>query len=295
VKTIQKILLYTSNLPTANRSWLGFHGRKLVAEAYFRIISCLLRVTSFKNPYYKSHKKQHSPCSYTYLLLEDAYFFASPNALDLKITEAILQKLDKAKCNNISNVAHGKKFMFDLIKSIPNEAFLDISRDILRFSFMKSIDEYLGEDSRITSIKLLKSPPSVNTEYTKSQLFHFDDQSKRMIKIIIPISDIDKKSGPFTFIPAKQSKIISKKMHYGFPFKDSNISVMLENKFNLFHHSLDLISSGTPTWLCIDTSRCLHMGSRKVNNERILLMISLNGGLRTTLLPEPISVSIKMT
>ena len=210
-----------------------------------------------------------------------------------KIFENIIAKVVQSSSLCYIDTKQNKNFMRDNIKHIDLGTLQELAYSFHCFSFTESLKSYLGDDARVVSIKHLVSPSiQGQTYFTKSQLYHLDDQAERMIKLIIPLKPISTKSGPFSFIPAPITMQIKKIISYGLPFKDSNIPIGIEKKYYFSDKSVQFLTCSTPEWLLIDTSRCLHMGSRNVETERSLLMISMNGGVRTTFIAEPISVSL---
>ena len=99
-----------------------------------------------------------------------------------------------------------------------------------------------------------------------SQLWHFDRDDTRMLKLFVYLTDVKSESdGPFTFIDKIQSNLI----------KNSFIMRHLEDsEVNRYVKKSDYIQMIRPKLSCflVDTSVCYHMGSRlPPDHSRVML------------------------
>ncbi len=125
---------------------------------------------------------------------------------------------------------------------------------------------YLGAVPRLTGAMLVWSPE--NDTARSSQLFHFDYEDLTQLKMFINIFDTTEEQGPLTFLPADVSSQVQR-----------SIGRILgrvpdERVFQAggLHHDHKLVGpSGSGAFL--DTSRCLHYGSRFNKRDRLILIV----------------------
>ena len=135
-----------------------------------------------------------------------------------------------------------------------------VSRPIL-----DSVTGYLGTVPRLVGARLCWSPP--NETARSSQLFHFDYEDLTQVKVFINIFETKEDQGPLTFIPADISEHVQKSIRRVSRVSDERIyNAGARNK------EIKLIGpSGSGAFL--DTSRCLHYGSRFNRRDRLVLII----------------------
>ena len=140
--------------------------------------------------------------------------------------------------------------------------------ELLRFMVSRPIldtaTRYLGAVPLLAGANLWWSPP--NTTAAASQLFHTDNEDWRQLKVFINLFDTDEEHGPFTFLPAGVSEGICARTRYvtGRLSDEQVFSGASER---------DLIRlTGAPgSGAFVDTSRCLHFGSRGNSADRLVL------------------------
>jgi hypothetical protein len=123
---------------------------------------------------------------------------------------------------------------------------------------------YLGTYPKLRTVGVYVS--MANTSLRQSQMFHYDTNDLNQIKCFINVSDVGEANGPFTFLPADKSRALNFSWRGGRQ-KDENVLEKVKSD--------DLISlEGPPgTGGFIDTSRCLHYGSRCREGYRLVIMI----------------------
>ena len=98
-----------------------------------------------------------------------------------------------------------------------------------------------------------------------SQNFHFDHEDTRQIKCFIFIEDVTENDGPFCFLDAQASRIMYKNIkqkavgeNFNKKFTDTQIEKLVP------HYQDQCVKATGPskTLAYVDTSRCLHYGSR---------------------------------
>lgn len=137
---------------------------------------------------------------------------------------------------------------------------------VLNEEMLKIASAYLGEVPIIGSVNLYVTKP--NTDLQGSQLFHFDGLARKEIQFVFAITDIDEDCGPFTFFTAdvckKINKFISPRQYR--KSDDEVFRVLNPNKL------IKMTGPRGSGWI-IDTSRCLHFGSRTETKLRCHLQI----------------------
>ncbi len=106
-----------------------------------------------------------------------------------------------------------------------------------------------------------------NDTKSESQLYHYDGEDKSQLKLILNICDVDERTGPFTFIDAKSSAKIASSRRHSQRLDDEAVETIVGEDA-----AIQLLGpSGTVG--AVDTSRCLHYGSRGNSKDRLILMI----------------------
>jgi len=129
--------------------------------------------------------------------------------------------------------------------------------------------EYLGTLPKLTTVHLWWTPPNDNKE--GSQLFHLDSIDNRQIKFFFNINNVDESSGPFTCISSGRTDEIIRRFNTSYV----NTKGMKDKEVLKICDRNDIIKATGPegSGFAVDTSRCLHYGSRDANKDRVMLMI----------------------
>jgi hypothetical protein len=124
---------------------------------------------------------------------------------------------------------------------------------------------YLGTVPNLNRVDLLYSIPRPGDDKVSSQLFHVDPEGLTQVKFFINIFDVGDSEGPFTFIPADETaRIIGEvaalrdrlgKQHAG-RYLDDEIAAVGAAR------AIIRVTGPQGSGVAVDTSRCLHMGSR---------------------------------
>lgn len=136
--------------------------------------------------------------------------------------------------------------------------------ELLRFALderlLAAVAGYLGIVPVLTGITLLVSP-HVPGPPAGSQLFHSDWEDVRQVKVFVNCSHVSDDDGPLTAVAAAASRRIKDAVdyHYGGP----NFRVPDEKVHPLLRRDeLQAFTGPAGTAVLIDTSTCLHLGSR---------------------------------
>lgn len=138
-----------------------------------------------------------------------------------------------------------------------------------KLSVERELVGYLGPAPIIKSIELYRS--TSNTErYKSGQLWHMDIDFALQVKMFFMCRPTTHDNGPFTFISAQDSATVQKATGY-IPGKS------LDDAYLQSYSPIELIGDAG-SLVFIDTSRCLHFGSRCKAGERIALVVQFTQG-----------------
>ncbi|MEM7304654.1 MAG: hypothetical protein AAF372_03920 [Pseudomonadota bacterium] len=130
---------------------------------------------------------------------------------------------------------------------------------------LDTVYSYLQQPFVLSTIRLWWSV--VNETEIRSQKFHIDDEDLTQVKMFINISDITEDHGPFKFITADLSdQIISQNNHAKHRLTDNEVSASMEDI------PVVALTGNRGEGGFVDTSRCLHFGSRANKFDRLVLM-----------------------
>ena len=143
--------------------------------------------------------------------------------------------------------------------------------DILKFAlhneFFIPASIYLGQVPRLTELALWWSPKNENI--SGSQKFHYDHRDTRQMKIFLNLNNICEDSGPLCFLPADVSSWFNSKIGYNQIKNEDDVVYSVCTRDALIKNTGE-----AGTGIMVDTSRCLHYGSRQNKKDRLILMIS---------------------
>ena len=129
------------------------------------------------------------------------------------------------------------------------------------------VTQYLGMVPYLTRVDLVYSVSRGTDEKIESQLFHLDHEGLRQLKYFIYVYDVDEPEGPFTFLPADTSfrvvnDVRSWRKHNGRGNVESRR--YLDDEITAVNAAQDIIAvkGRAGEGVGVDTSRCLHLGSR---------------------------------
>lgn len=126
--------------------------------------------------------------------------------------------------------------------------------------------DYFGSVPLLSHVSLSWSP--VCDVVTGSQLFHLDEEDDRQIKLFINVTPCRMDGGPLTLFSAGESKRLREKLrHRRGRVTDEDI-----DRAGPSEPPIVLTGPcGTGAW--VDTSRCLHYGSRGNSIDRLMLIV----------------------
>jgi hypothetical protein len=135
-------------------------------------------------------------------------------------------------------------------------------------ALLGSASRYLGMVPLLSRIDLMYSLPREGDDHISSQLFHLDYEGLTQVKCFIHVFDVGEDEGPFTFIPADASsralRDIRKLRQARGARHDVKARRYLDEEIGAVRGNDSIVRVMGPTGTCaaVDTSRCLHLGSR---------------------------------
>jgi len=111
---------------------------------------------------------------------------------------------------------------------------------------------------------LLTLSKGTDAPLSYSQLWHYDHDDTKTIKLFAYLTDVsDDDDGPFTFLPAQVSS------RFGFSIRSHRHDC--EVLSHVRPHEVVKMTGPRLSTFMVETSRCLHMGSRlKLGHSRLL-------------------------
>ncbi len=127
--------------------------------------------------------------------------------------------------------------------------------------------QYLGLLPVLGGVRILYSPNEPSDELIRAQLFHTDPEGARQVKVFIPVQDVGPENSPFTFIPeARSRRLRASGPQMARKRLPDKAVLKREPRAGWIAHQ-----GRRGDVLFVDTSRCLHFGSRPNRKPRLLL------------------------
>ncbi len=178
---------------------------------------------------------------------------------------AFYGKLDEA--GRIKKPTGHRKADF-LVRLSGNEEVLAIKpvRDfVLSDELLGMASHYFEQVPVLSGVGFWWSPP--NESMAESQLYHYDGEDKSQLKFILNVVDVDEDTGPFTFLSAVSSDAIAKTRRHSARLDDELV------ESTVGRDAVTRLTGPAGTVGAVDTSRCLHYGSRGNSRDRLILML----------------------
>lgn len=139
---------------------------------------------------------------------------------------------------------------------------------------------YLGVLPVLGDIDYILSLPSAKP-WSKSQLWHCDDDAPRQLKVFVYCDDVDHDSGPFEMISAAESHRVRRLINYRYAGRRYRVSDELMDKHVSRDNQLSIRGPRESAFV-VDTARCFHKGSRILDPARsrmvaVILYCTPNG------------------
>ncbi len=158
-----------------------------------------------------------------------------------------------------------KRFLLALLAAGDFCAHPELIHFMISRPVLDTATAYLGEVPILAGAALWWTPENETAE--RSQLFHFDGEDERQLKLMLNVFETREEHGPFTLLPADVSASLQGPGAMRRRISDEEVDAAcgLSNAVALLG---DAGSGGF-----VDTCRCLHFGSRHTREDRLMLMV----------------------
>jgi hypothetical protein len=158
-----------------------------------------------------------------------------------------------------------KRFLLALLAGADFCRYPELIRFMVSRPVLDTATEYLGCVPLLSGAALWWTPENDSAE--RSQLYHFDGEDERQVKLLLNIFETGPEHGPFTALPADVSAPIRRSHSLRSRIPDALVEDVCGAQ-----HALELV--GPPgSGGFVDTCRCLHFGSRGTRSDRLVLMV----------------------
>lgn len=202
--------------------------------------------------------------------------FALSDASRIEGLEPLLRHLQpfalaRAEQLAATQAAAAKPFYFNVMERDDVEAMPELVRFALSRGPLNSLVPYYGLIPNLSHIGIFLSS-AAGEGRRGTQNAHWDNHDRRHVKLFCYLTDVGPDDGPLTFLPADKSWWFRKKtgrILRTFPVQN-------DAEFNRYFTEKDLVeitgAAGTVAFL--DTTRCMHFGSRcRPGGKRLALVI----------------------
>ncbi len=159
-----------------------------------------------------------------------------------------------------------KRFLLSVLTGPEFCAHPELIQFMVSRPILDTVTDYLGSVPLLAGGALWWTQDNQSAQ--SSQLFHFDNEDTRQVKVFVNVFETTHEHGPFTFLPAGVSQRIRESVGYVRGRVDDERVLAIAGR----ESALELV--GPPgSGAFVDTARCLHFGSRAARRGRLVLMI----------------------
>jgi hypothetical protein len=161
-----------------------------------------------------------------------------------------------------------QSFLRYLLKDEDLQQHPEIVEFALSDALLGAATRYLGMVPYLSRVDLMYSLPRGSDDNIASQLFHLDHEGVEQVKVFIHLFDVGEREGPFTFIPADATTRIVGDVRSLRKRRGSRQEVETrrysDDEIAAVNGQADIVTVKGPVGagVAVDTSRCLHLGSR---------------------------------
>jgi hypothetical protein len=176
---------------------------------------------------------------------------------------------------------HAKKWAF--MRSVLTNTDLAHNAALVDFALsdglLSLVTNYLGTIPHLNRVDLLYSVAHGGEEAISSQIYHLDPEGRRQAKLFLNLREVGPEVGPFTFIPASETTRLvnaGKQRRSAAADVDLAMARYLDSELEAVDGFAKAIPAMGPpgSGVLVDTSRCLHFGSRvKPGTYRLCLYV----------------------
>ena len=190
-------------------------------------------------------------------------------ALDAALEEAraVYQRVDRENAlERYDSGASRKGFLVYAAQGNQAAQYPAIMKLALSRPIIDAVTRYLGSVPSLTTVDIMISLP--NESEIGSQLYHLDFADERQVKWFICIDEVTDEHGPFTFLPIPESNRMIELARY------DRGRIAPEEVEATLGKGQEVSFVGRPgDSILVDTSSCLHFGSRKNSKRRVMLVM----------------------
>lgn len=157
-----------------------------------------------------------------------------------------------------------KRFLLGVLSGNEFLAHPELLVDMVDRSLLDAAARYLGTVPRLEGAVLWWTPP--NETLDSSQQWHIDELARRQVKILLNCSDVDEDCGPLHFLPAGRSDQLRLTLGHRRGRVNEQSLLELIDRAEIFK-----ATGPCGTAVMLDSSRCLHFGSRGNSRDRLVL------------------------
>lgn len=191
------------------------------------------------------------------------------SALDLVSTKCSIEWIQK----NVTKESKKNTFLSFRL-DLKDPTFDKIRRLVIEPQIIGPVARYLNAAPVLRSVMVWVSPSGGHSQLVGSQLFHCDREDRRQIKCFLPIEETGIASGPLTVLPAAITEMFFD--HH----RSRGSRLSLKQRFS-DDAVYDVVGRGHEvrllgdrgTIVFVDTTSCLHFGSRNVKSPRYQLVL----------------------
>lgn len=180
-------------------------------------------------------------------------------------TQQIFSKLAAGGALLDARSRTNKPFLINLRRDRELMQVGEIADFVLSPAILEAATRYLGSAPVLTTLRLWWTP--ANSTLESSQLYHRDAEGPTQLKFFLHISDVTSRSGPLVYVPADVSRDLMRSLGY----QRGKLSDEALEDLGVSAHAI-AVTGEAGTALALDTSRCLHFGSRGNEEDRVVLM-----------------------
>lgn len=159
-----------------------------------------------------------------------------------------------------------KRFLVNVLRDAAFIAHPEVLRFATARPVIDMVARYLGCIPVLATVRLWWTPANDSRE--SSQLFHRDAEGSEQLKVFVNVTEVTEASGPLTIIPANRSEPIMEQLRYRRgKLDDATVDAC---------GGLDgviALTGQSGSAAAVDTTRCLHLGSRGNTEDRVVLML----------------------
>ena len=160
-----------------------------------------------------------------------------------------------------------KDFFVNILEEDALEDYPEILEFVLSNPVIEAATAYLNAVPILRGVGIYYSRNNESIE--SSQLFHTDYDDFRQVKCFINVEGVDQDGGPFTLLPADTSLRVRKRLNHG--WRDRRLT---DREVFEYCSPNELVTLAGPAGSggMVDTSNCLHFGSRVRGKDRVVFM-----------------------